>query len=300
MEDSQTYVCELENKKEEVELWVFRVTFNPGTRLLQGQRLTLILDSNPKVSDPPIECKHRGSNIVKDSKAFSTHSLRIQDSGIWNCAVTLNQKKHSFDMKLSVLGFASTSITAYKSEGELAEFSFPLSLGEESLQGELRWKAERAPSSQSWITFSLKNQKVSVQKSTSNPKFQLSETLPLTLQIPQVSLQFAGSGNLTLTLDRGILYQEVNLVVMKVTQPDSNTLTCEVMGPTSPKMRLTLKQENQEAKVSRQEKVIQVQAPEAGVWQCLLSKGEEVKMDSKIQVLSKGLNQTMFLESGGR
>lgn len=295
MEDSQTYVCELENKKEEVELWVFRVTFNPGTRLLQGQRLTLILDSNPKVSDPPIECKHRGSNIVKDSKAFSTHSLRIQDSGIWNCTVTLNQKKHSFDMKLSVLGFASTSITAYKSEGESAEFSFPLSLGEESLQGELRWKAEKAPSSQSWITFSLKNQKVSVQKSTSNPKFQLSETLPLTLQIPQVSLQFAGSGNLTLTLDRGILYQEVNLVVMKVTQPDSNTLTCEVMGPTSPKMTLTLKQENQEARVSRQEKVIHVQDPEAGVWQCLLSEGEEVKIDSKIQVLSKGLNQTMFL-----
>lgn len=48
-------------------------------------------------------------------------------------------------------------------------------------------------------------------------------------------------------------------------------------------MRLTLKQENQEARVSKQEKVIQVQDPEAGVWQCLLSEGEEVKMDSKIQ-----------------
>lgn len=48
-------------------------------------------------------------------------------------------------------------------------------------------------------------------------------------------------------------------------------------------MRLTLKQENQEARVSRQEKVIHVLAPEAGMWQCLLSEGEKVKMDSKIQ-----------------
>lgn len=298
MEDSQTYICEVENKKEEVELWVFRVTFNPSTRLLQGQSLTLTLESHLKVLNSGIECKHKehkGSNMVRDSKVLSMRNLRIQDSGIWNCTVTLNQKKQSFDMKLSVLGFASTSITAYKSEGESAEFSFPLSLGEESLEGELKWKAEKAPFSQSWITFSLKNQKVSVQKSTSNLKLQLSETLPLNLQIPQVSLQFAGSGNLTLTLDRGILYQKVNLVVMKVTQPDSNTLTCEVMGPTSPKMRLTLKQENQEPRVSGQEKVIQVLAPEAGMWQCLLSEGEEVKMDSKIQVLSKGSNQTMFL-----
>lgn len=48
-------------------------------------------------------------------------------------------------------------------------------------------------------------------------------------------------------------------------------------------MRLTLKQEDQEARVSREQKMVQVMAPEAGMWQCLLSEGEEVKMNSRIQ-----------------
>lgn len=56
---------------------------------------------------------------------------------------------------------------------------------------------------------------MSVEKSANTLKLQLAETLPLTLKIPQVSLPFAGSGNLTLTLNKGIVHQEVNLVVMK-------------------------------------------------------------------------------------
>lgn len=48
-------------------------------------------------------------------------------------------------------------------------------------------------------------------------------------------------------------------------------------------MRLTLKQENQEARVSEEKKAIQVKAPEEGMWHCLLSEDEEVKIDSKIQ-----------------
>lgn len=95
------------------------------------------------------------------------------------------------------------------------EFSFPLNFGDENLQGELRWKTEKAPSPQPWITFSLENKKVSLQKTTGNLKLQLAETLPLHLKIPQVSLESAGSGNLTLTLAKGTLHQEVNLVVMK-------------------------------------------------------------------------------------
>lgn len=297
LEDAQTYVCELENRKEEVELWVFRVTISPGTSVLQGQSLTLTLDCNPKVENPLMECKHKRGKTVKGSKVLSMRNLRVWDSDFWNCTVTLNQKKSSFGMQLSVLGFQSTSTTAYKSEGESAEFSFPLNLEEEKLQGELTWKAEKASFYQHWITFSLKDKRVSVEKSTNTLKLQLAETLPLTLKIPQVSLPFAGSGNLTLTLNKGIVHQEVNLVVMKVAQLHNNTLACEVAGPTSPKMRLTLKQEDQEARVSREQKMVQVMTPEAGMWQCLLSEGEEVKMNSRIQVLSRGLNQTVFLAS---
>lgn len=48
-------------------------------------------------------------------------------------------------------------------------------------------------------------------------------------------------------------------------------------------MRLSLKMENQSARISEQKKVVKVLAPEAGMWQCLLSEGGHVKMNSKIQ-----------------
>lgn len=288
MEDSKTYICEVENKKMEVELWVFRVTASPDTRLLQGQSLTLTLDSS-KVTHPSIECKGPGNSIVKGSKTLSMPNLRIQDSGIWTCTVTQSQHKNNFDINISVLGFQKTSITVYKNEGELAEFSFPLNFGEENLRGELRWRAEKAPSPQPWITFSLENKKVSMQKTRDNLKPQMEESLPLRLKIPQVSLESAGSGNLTLTLAKGTLHQDVNLVVMKLAQKD-NAVTCEVRGPTSPKMKLTLKLENQD-KVSGQEKVVEMKDPEAGQWLCELNEGDELKISSKIQVSSRGLKQ---------
>ncbi|XP_036038491.1 T-cell surface glycoprotein CD4 [Onychomys torridus] len=296
MEDSKTYICEVENKKMEVELWVFRVTASPDTRLLQGQSLTLALDSSSKVTSPSIECRGPGNRIVKGSKTLSMPSLRIQDSGIWTCTVTQSQQKNNFDINISVLGFQKTSTTVYKSEGELVELSFPLNFGEENLQGQLRWKAEKAPSPQPWITFSLENKKVSMQKTREgNLKPQMEESLPLRLRIPQVSLESAGSGNLTLTLAKGTLHQEVNLVVMKLSQKD-NAVTCEVRGPASLKMRLTLKLENQD-RVSRQEKVVEVLNPEAGLWQCQLAEGNEVKINSTIHVSSRGLkqDQPMFL-----
>ncbi|KAL6032311.1 hypothetical protein STEG23_026267 [Scotinomys teguina] len=283
MEDSKTYICEVENKKMEVELWVFRVTASPDTHLLQGQSLTLTLDGSSKVTNPSIQCKGPGNRIVKGSKTLSMPNLRIQDSGIWTCTVTQNQQMNEFVINISVLGFQKTSTTVYKKEGELVEYSFPLN-SEENLQGELRWRAEKAPSPQSpqsWVTFSLENKKVSVQKTRDNLKLQMEELLPLRLKIPQVSLESAGSGNLILTLARGTLHQEVNLVVMRLAQKD-NLVTCEVRGPASPKMRLTLKLENQD-KVSKQEKMVEVPDPEAGLWQCLLTEGDEVKINSSIE-----------------
>lgn len=79
------------------------MTASPDTRLLQGQSLTLTLDSS-KVTHPSIECKGPGKSIVKGSKTLSMPNLRIQDSGIWTCTVTQSQHKNNFDINISVLG----------------------------------------------------------------------------------------------------------------------------------------------------------------------------------------------------
>lgn len=111
-------------------------------------------------------------------------------------------------------GFQETLNTVYKKAGEQVTFSFPLNVGDEDLSGELRWQAERSSSSKSWVTFSLKSKQLSVQKTTQDPQLQMDENLPLRLTLPQALPQYAGSGNLTLTLDKGKLHQKVNLVVM--------------------------------------------------------------------------------------
>uniref|UniRef100_A0A8C5K2N0 T-cell surface glycoprotein CD4 n=1 Tax=Jaculus jaculus TaxID=51337 RepID=A0A8C5K2N0_JACJA len=295
VKDSGTYICEMQNRRTEVELQVFKVTVNPGTHLLQGQNLTLTLES-PSRHNPSAQCKRPGNRIVSGAKVLFAPNVGFQDSGPWQCTLTQDRQSLTFDIHISVLGFQKTHSTAYKKEGEPVEFCFPLNFEEETLHGELRWQAEKAPASKSWITFSLENKKVSVKKSTQDPSLQLADTLPLCLKLPKVLPQYAGSGTLTLNLTKGTLIQEVKLVVMRVTQ-SPNSLMCEVWGPTSPKLKLSLMLENQEPRVSKQEKVIQVQAPAAGLWRCRLSDGDEMVMDSETQVLPAEWNQDqpMFL-----
>lgn len=94
-------------------------------------------------------------------------------------------------------------------------FSFPLTFEDENLKGELRWQEEGASSLRSWITFSLENRKVSVEKNRQDRKIQVKETLPLHFSLPKASPKDAGSGNLTLFLRQGQLHQKVNLVMMR-------------------------------------------------------------------------------------
>lgn len=62
-----------------------------------------------------------------------------------------------------------------------------------------------------------------------------------------------------------------------------NHLTCEVLGPSSRNLMLSLKQEDQDTKLSNQQKKVEVQDPDSGTWQCLLSDKDKVLLESKVE-----------------
>ncbi|XP_004448572.2 T-cell surface glycoprotein CD4 [Dasypus novemcinctus] len=309
--DSGTYTCDVESQKTKVQLLVFGLTANPGVRLLQGQSLTLTLESPPG-SKPSVQYEGPGDKskrkLDEAQNRLSVSQLGFPESGPWTCIVSLDGKRLKLVRNILVLAFQDIPRTVYKREKEKVLFSFPLTFSDENLSGELSWLAEKALSPQVWITFSLKDRKVVEKTVPQDLKLQMEETYPLRFSLPHALPHLAGSGNLTLNLAKGKLHREVNLVVMSVTQPQGS-LVCKVQGPTSPRLTLSLQLENNTRKVSKQEKLVQVQDPEAGVWRCLLSDKSQVLLESRFTVdtttgsspktlsltLAAGLGGSLFL-----
>ncbi|XP_069889997.1 T-cell surface glycoprotein CD4-like isoform X1 [Dipodomys merriami] len=284
MRDSDSYICEVERVVTEVELQVYRLTPSPESPVMHGETLTLTLET-PSNTNPSGQCRSPRNQVMRLDKVLTLPKLDVSQSGRWTCTISQKNKELQFDLDIRVLGFLQMVDTVYKAEGEPVQLSFPFNMNDESLNGELRWRAEGTSGSQSWLTFSLRSGKLLNITVPQDPKLQVPESLPIRLKLAKAQPKYAGSGNLTVKLGRRTLSQPLNLVVMTMALQGRH-LVCRVLGPVSPKLHLSLHPGNQTARVSKQEKEVRVEDPEAGLWQCFLKDAAKALLQAQLEVQS--------------
>ncbi|XP_020849910.1 T-cell surface glycoprotein CD4 isoform X2 [Phascolarctos cinereus] len=299
MADSETYFCEVEARKQEVQLLVFKVTANPSDSVFSGTNVILTLHGSSNLPALKVEWSGPGDKskriLSQDKKTLKLVQIETSEGGVWDCTVSVNDKALKLSITVTVFGFTSSSQTFYMMTGKPAKFSFPLNLNEQDLNrehpnGELRWQVEGAASPPRSAKFSWKGDSLTLEKGA--PNFSRDPKFPLTITLHPVLPQHAGSGVFSLKFSSGTLEQKVNLVVMRaVSQESSRLLCCDVQGPIIPGLRLRWMLENQTEKsleVSKEQRQLEVNEPKAGTWECqLLSQNQKLLKSDSFKLTTK-------------
>lgn len=292
--DSGTYFCEVENRKQEVQLLVFKVTATPSDYVISGTNVTLTLHGSSNLPAFNVEWRGPGDKskqiLNQDKKTLNLVKMGPNETGLWDCIVSVSHKTLKLGIKVTAFGFTKSSQTFYTMVGKAVKFSFPLNLNDQELNreqpnGELRWKVEGTASSPQVAKFSWKSD--SLTRETEAPPFNRDPKFPLMITLSPVLPSHAGSGVFLLKFSSGTVEQKVNLVVMKAMSRESphHELCCEVLGPIIPGLLLTWIRENQtekEGSVSEKQRELKVKEPKSGTWECqlLFQNKKQLKSDS--------------------
>ncbi|XP_007503558.1 T-cell surface glycoprotein CD4 isoform X1 [Monodelphis domestica] len=304
--DSGMYFCEVEDKKQQVQLLVFKVTANPSESVLSGNNVTLTLHSPPNLPELKIEWHGPGNTskriLSSNKKTLNLLQVDSEEEGEWSCTVSINGKSLKLSKRVTVHGFRHPYQRYYKIAGKDAEFNFPLNLGEQDLNrmvpnGELTWHGEGA-ASQRLAKFSWKDDSLTLEDKF---KFKLSKGRPITLSLSPVLLHHAGSGVFSLMLPSGTVKQKVDLVVMRAMSHDQQ-LYCELSGPIIPGLTLRWQLENQTKEtleVSEKQRKLELKQPKAGMWECqLLLKDQKLLKSNSFQLARSEWYQPQYLAIG--
>ncbi|XP_074125163.1 T-cell surface glycoprotein CD4 isoform X2 [Sminthopsis crassicaudata] len=291
--DSGAYFCEVENRKQEVQLLVFKLTANPSDYIFSGKNMTLTLHGSSNLPGFKVEWNGPGDKskriLSQDKKTLNLIHMEPKEGGIWYCDVTVNGKTLKLSIKVTVFGFTSPFQTIYKMTGKTVQFSFPLNLNEQELnkedpKGELTWQVEGVASPRQPAKYSWKDKTLTAENGI--PNFRLENSnLPITFTLSPVLPQHAGSGVFLLKFSSADLKQKVNLVVMRAMSLESphKQLCCDVLGPIIPGLKLRWVLENQteiNLDVSEKQRELKVNKPESGTWECQLFNQDEKLLNS--------------------
>ncbi|KAM8978221.1 T-cell surface glycoprotein CD4 isoform X2 [Sarcophilus harrisii] len=291
--DSGSYFCEVENRKQEVQLLVFKLTANPNDYIFSGKNMTLTLHSPSSLPGFKVEWNGPGDKskriLSQDKKTLNLIHMEPKEGGIWYCDISVNGKTLKLSIKVTVFGFTSPSQTIYGMTGKTVQFSFPLNLNEQELnkenpKGEFTWQVEGVASPQQPAKYSWKDNNLTPKNGIPNFKAEKSN-FAITFTLSPVLPQHAGSGVFLLKFSSGDLKQKVKLVVMRAISQESphKQLCCDVLGPIIPGLNLRWVLENQteiNLNVSEKQRELQVDKPKSGTWECQLFRQNKKQLNS--------------------
>ncbi|KGL87102.1 T-cell surface glycoprotein CD4, partial [Charadrius vociferus] len=312
LSDAGIYTCEYDSHTVSISLHVFELTISLGGHFLPNEvpQLTLVQNSSQPLPDLNIALFDSNNNAVRPKPLpkntrqkyiLELKELEATDSGPWMCHIHSDSPliNHNITFDVKVLGFQNPGLERkYATVDSTVILSWHLNFQKikwkKGFTGQLKWKQQESTTTHELLDFNVtaRGEKHETKKS-SHFRFEIPESKPentINVKLPKVHFNHSGQYQCQLAYNGRDTHSRIELVVMKVSAnpvgPLSRgakmTLTCQVSSPLPPNAHLRWERVNgtqMDIKMSKKnEAKVEVNVSAAGLWNCHLIEGNEMKI----------------------
>ncbi|NXH10239.1 CD4 protein, partial [Bucco capensis] len=317
LSDAGDYTCRWDGSPTvTISLHVIELTISSEGHCLPDESLVLTLNSSLSLPDLKITLfNSHGDTVRPELSPHKSHrsyimelkELKARDSGTWKCHVHsaspfINQNI-SFDVK--VLGFQTP---AFKREYATVDGTITLSwhlnfqqiTWRKAFTGHLNWKQTQSASTQELLGFKVTEQGEK-HETIKSSHFQLelpeSKTQSaIEVKLPRIHVNYSGHYQCQLAYNGRYVQSTIELLVMEASanpvgpllRGTEMILTCQVLSSLPPNAYLRWERVNgtvKDIKESKQhEGKVEVTISAAGLWNCHLIEGNDIKISLKYLV----------------